>query len=72
MLHKYEKITDFDGQTALFNGASVEKSYIRIYWGSPIELAPPVGAVTFTRLCKASTGYYALFRLLKASAVQKV
>ena len=37
-----------------------------------IELARRVVAVTFTRLCKASTGYYARFRLLKASTVQKV
>jgi hypothetical protein len=30
------------------------------------------GVVTFTRFHEASTTYYALFRLLRASAVQKV
>ena len=33
-------------------------NYIGIFWGSTIELARPDGALTFTRLCKASTGYY--------------
>ena len=46
-------------------------NYIGIFWGLPIELARPDGEVAFTRLCRASTCYYALFRLLRASAVQK-
>ena len=47
-------------------------NYIRIFWGSSIDLARPDGEVTFTRLPKASTRYYVLFRLLRASAAQKV
>jgi hypothetical protein len=43
-----------------------------IFVGSTIVLARPDGTVTFTRLPKASTSYYVLFRLLRASAVQKV
>jgi hypothetical protein len=42
-----------------------------IFWGSPIELTRPDGVVTFTGLHKASTPYYELFRLLRASAIQK-
>ena len=30
-------------------------NYTGSFWGLPIELARPDGAVTFTRLCKAST-----------------
>ena len=47
-------------------------NYIWIFWGSSTELARPDGAVIFTSLRRASTRYYALFRLLRASAVQKV
>ena len=47
-------------------------NYIGIFWGSSIELDRPDGEATFSRLHKASTRYYALFRLLRASAVQKV
>jgi hypothetical protein len=38
----------------------------------PTRKRPEPGAVTFTRLCKLSIRYYALFRLLIASADQKV
>jgi hypothetical protein len=61
------KITIFHLQTALFNGASMGA-----ITGSPTELARPDGVATFTRFHGASTRYYALFRLLRASAVQKV
>jgi hypothetical protein len=47
-------------------------NYINIFWGSSIELGRPDGKATFTRLSEASTRYYPLFRLLRASAVQKV
>ena len=47
-------------------------NYIGIFWGSPIELDLPDNMVIFTRSHKSSTRYYALFRLLRASAVQKV
>ena len=47
-------------------------NYIGIFWGSSTELGRPDGMVTFTRLHRASTRYYALFRPLRASAVQKV
>jgi hypothetical protein len=39
-------------------------NYIGTSWGLPTELARPDGVVTFTRFHKASTRYYALFRLL--------
>ena len=45
---------------------------IGIFWGPPIDLGRPDGAVTFTRFPRASTRYYELFRLLRALAVQKV
>ena len=45
--------------TALVNGAS------KIVMAAiTVELARPDSAVTFTRLCEASTPYYAFFRLL--------
>jgi hypothetical protein len=70
------KITNFDRQTALFNGASMEA----ITWGfSEVrqmanlrKLARRDGVATFTRLPDASTRHCALFPLLRASAAQKV
>jgi hypothetical protein len=47
-------------------------NYIGISWGLPTELARPDGVVIFTMFHKSSTRYYALFRLLRPSAVQKV
>jgi hypothetical protein len=47
-------------------------NYIGIFWGSSIGLGRADGELTFTRLPRASTRYYALFRLLRASVVQKV
>jgi hypothetical protein len=48
-------------------------NYMGIFWGSPIGLDIPDGAVIFTSLRKASSiRYDALSRLLRASVVQKV
>jgi hypothetical protein len=44
---------------------------MEIFGGLPIDLARPDGEATFTRLPQASTRYYALCRLLRASVVQK-
>jgi hypothetical protein len=52
--------------------ARILHNYIGIFWGSSTDLVRPGGEVTFTMLPKPSTRYYALFRLLRASAVQKV
>ena len=45
---------------------------VGIFRGSSIELDRPDVEATFSRLPKTGIHYYALFRLLRASAVQKV
>ena len=57
---------DFWSPASTFQWCFYGGNYIGISWGLPTELARPDGVVTFTRLCKASTRYYALFRLLRA------
>ena len=66
---------EFRSPDCPFNGASMEAITLRFSEVRQLanlrKLARRDGVVTFTRLPKASTRYYALFRLLRASAVQK-
>ena len=61
---------DFWSPGSTFQWRFYGGNYIGISWGLPTELARPDGVVTFTSLRRAITRYYALFRLLRASAIQ--